>query len=400
MATISSDEPIRLQGCYEGVLYGTIGRTLYVEDERTGSFHRRGTVPERYANGSYSNRLTGNDYTRAVLQRLFGRVSTVTVHRVSDRVFVGTIGRSLLRSHDGGRSWQFCRSLPPTSPGFGVLPSAIETVDGTIYVGEYPLSPESAPGILVSHDRGISWNRVAVPGVRHIHSVQGDPFGGEIWVTTGDRDDECWIGRLRDGSFERIGGGSQHWRAVELAFTPKEILWGMDCAYADRTHIYRLTRHELSNPPAVEPEAVHSLDGPVFFATTVEHAGDHWVVFSTAAEPDTDSTGPDKADTLRTKIRRISVRQCVGGDRTGTSGRLARIVASSSRSGFTDWYELRQYTRKRSIGDLVPGDTIPRANAYVYLVSADDRGIFLNPYNTDIGCGTIRRADLESLPTL
>lgn len=371
---------MRLQGCVDGRLHGTDGRTLFVEcTDDPGSFDRRGTVSSPTAiRNQYKQFLTGNDATRALIQRLVGDFSVATVHRLSRRRFVATTGRQLLTSRDGGRRWEPRRTLPESSPPFGVLPSAIESTDGTIYVGEYPQSPGRSPGVLVSEDDGASWDRVPVRGVRHVHAVQSDPYEGELWVTTGDADDECWIGRLRDGSFEPIGGGSQRWRAVELAFTPSAILWGMDCVYADRNRVFRVDREMLSSASiSGEPETVHTVDGSVFYSATMEHDGTRWVAFSTAAEPGDDTTAPD---------------------RSGRGSESATVVISSSESDFTDWQELRHYRRRRVVGDYLPSDRVPKASAYVYLAADDERGLFVNPYNTARSNGTIERIPIESLP--
>ncbi|UWG50174.1 BNR repeat-containing protein with probable glycosyl-binding activity [Halalkaliarchaeum sp. AArc-CO] len=371
---------MRLQGCVDGRLYGTVGRTLFVEREADGgSFQRRGTIPGLTSGRSqFKEFLLDSDYTRGLLERIVGDFSVATVQGVSRKSYVATAGRQLSISHDGGKRWQPKRALPESSPPFGALPSAIEATDERIYVGEYPLTSDQSPGVLVSDNDGETWQRIPISDVRHIHSVQKDPYSDEIWITTGDTDDECWIGRLRDGRFEPIGGGSQQWRAVELAFTPDAILWGMDCSYADQNRVFRLERETLpSEAISKRPRTVHTVDGSVFYSASVERGGDRWIAFSTAAEPSTDSTAPERS------VRRSE---------------SAGVVVSSSASDFTDWQELRRYSRRQVVGDRIPGNVVPKASAYVYLAADDERGLFLNPYNTSRSSGSIERIPIDQLP--
>lgn len=370
---------MRLQGCVDGRLHGTVGRTLFVEcEDDRGSFQRRGTVPGRTSGRSqFKEVLLDSDHTRGLLERIVGNFSVATVQGISRKTYVATAGRQLSISHDGGKQWQPRRTLPESSPPFGALPSAIEATDGRIYVGEYPLSPEQSPGVLVSDNEGETWKRIPISGVRHIHNVQMDPYSDDIWITTGDADDECWIGRLRDGRFEPIGGGSQRWRAVELAFTPNAILWGMDCSYVDQNRIFRLNREALRSVElSQQPKRVHTVDGSVFYSASIDHEGTRWIAFSTAAEPGTDSTAPER-----------SVR----------GSESASVVVSSSASDFTDWQELRRYSRRHVVGEWIPGDRVPIASAYVYLAADDERGLFVNPYNTARSNGSIERIPIDHL---
>ena len=371
---------MRLQGCVDGSLHGTIDRTLFVESTADrGSFDRRGTLPHPATFVTrYKQYLTRNKQFRTLVEHLVGNYAVATVHRISRRNYVATAGRQLLVSRDGGKHWHRQGTLPESSPPFGVLSPGIEAVGGTVYVGEYPLSPDQPPAVRISEDEGESWTRIAIPGVRHVHSVQSDPYSEDIWITTGDADDECWIGQLRDGSFEPIGGGSQRWRAVELAFTPQAILWGMDCVYGVRNRVFRLDRDQLaSNAGSPEPEPVHETDGSVFYSASIERDGIRWIAFSTAAEPGVDSTAPDQP---------------------GRGSETATVIVSSTESEFTDWQVLRRYDRRRVVGDYVPGDVVPKASAYVYLAADDERGLFVNPYNTAQSNGTVERIPIDRLP--
>jgi len=70
-----------------------------------------------------------------------------------------------------------------------------------------------------SHDGGRNWEVVwTFAGIRHIHTVLANE--DEIWVTTGDLDEECgiWVTRDEFRTMDRIVGGEQRYRAVQLLF--------------------------------------------------------------------------------------------------------------------------------------------------------------------------------------
>jgi hypothetical protein len=260
----------------------------------------------------------------------------------------------------------------------GVLPSAVGHHDGVTYLGEYPLSQNSTPYVLVSNDYGRSWSRFAsLPNVRHIHSVQWDPYSGDFWITTGDKDSESQIGRLTDGAFEPVGGGSQTWRAVELAFTPNAILWGMDCAYLEDKRILKLQREEIHNDNP-SPVTVGQVPGSVYYSATLTLNDDQWIAFSTAMEVGRDSTGPTTQAAPTTN---------------------GIVIAASESSGFTDWIQLASFQRRRVLTDHLPGN-FPRANGYVFLAADPERGLLVNPYNTSFDDVVIRQYSPEQIVSL
>lgn len=362
---------MRLQGIRDGRLYATDGRDVLVRREG-GAFDRVGRLPRP---DGLAQRALLSRRTRPLTTRLVGAVSTVNVWSLSESDLLATRGRQVLVSGDGGQRWIRTRKLPESSGPMGVLPSAVAHHDGITYLGEYPLDSATTPRVLASRDGGRTWRTVlSLPDVRHVHAVQRDPYTDDLWITTGDADAESHIGRLRDGAFEIVGGGSQDWRAVELAFTPSSVLWGVDCAYADENRIYRLDRADLDSDPEART-AVHSVGGSVFYATSIQIDGETIVVFSTAMEAGRDSTGP-----------------------AGQSADAARgvVVAASSATDFTEWQELATYQRARCLAEYA-GGLLPRANGYVFLAADPAQGLFVNPYNSATAHGTIQHVSLDEL---
>lgn len=361
---------MRLHGVYDGQVYGTDYRTVLIERPGAG-YAPVGSLPVPTSGlAALRYRLLTGRRWKAALERLVGSFPSVTLHRFTDVDLLATAGPWLFTSHDGGRDWRLRHRLPASSGPMGVLPPAVCYHDGTVYLGEYPLGPRSTPRILRSDDLGRSWStELDLDGVRHVHAVQVDPFTGDRWVTTGDADEECQIARLRDGGLDVVGAGSQQWRAVELAFTPTAILWGVDCRYAESNPVYKLDRDDLA-AARPDPTPVHRLADSVYYAATLPLGGDHWVAFSTAAEPMADSTAPTA-------------------HRNG-SGAVS-VVAASAATGFTEWHEVARYARQsRPVDWWNPGDRLPIAAAYAFLDADPARGVFINPLNTDRDDGAIR----------
>jgi hypothetical protein len=202
--------------------------------------------------------------------------------------------------------------------------------------------------------------------------VQRDPYTGCLWATTGDTNAESRIGRLRDSGFEPVGGGSQTWRAVELAFTPSAICWGMDCAYADENRLFKLPRAELETQDPI-PTPIGRAPGSVYYSATLPVNGETWVLFSTAMEAGRDSTGPETQ---------------------AASTSRGVVLAASSETGYDRWHSVASFQRRRAVADYLPGG-LPRANGYVFLATNPGRGVYLNPYNTAADDGEIHRLGLD-----
>ncbi|OYR60105.1 hypothetical protein DJ83_10400 [Halorubrum ezzemoulense] len=172
------------------------------------------------------------------------------------------------------------------------------------------------------------------------------------------------IGRLTADGIEVVGTGSQLWRAVDLVFTPESVIWGMDCPYAEENRIVRLNRNDIGvDEPSVE--TLHTVHSPVYFADAIELDGEYHVFFSTAIEP---AVGPKHT---------------------------ARVLYGSSIDGFDTWQTLASYERQPRLLDAVI-DT----NAYVFLATHPERGLFFNPYNTQRHGGEIHNIPINRFQSL
>jgi len=153
-------------------------------------------------------------------------------------------------------------------------------MDDSLYFGEYFGNPDrQAIHIYGSQDGGRHFETVYTfpPGtVRHVHGVFADPYSDLLWVTTGDTDEESaiWITDDRFGHLERVVGGTQRHRAVQLLFTERFVYFGSDTPL-ERNYLYRLERE------SGRVKCLQTVQGPVFYGCKV---GDV-LFFSTVVEP-------------------------------------------------------------------------------------------------------------------
>jgi hypothetical protein len=162
-----------------------------------------------------------------------------------------------------------------------------EDLEGWSYVGEYFLNParESVRIWRIAPDLS-SWevaHQFDSGSIRHVHGIYRDPFDpSALWVTTGDAQGECHLYRTGDRfrTLERIGDGTQRWRAVRLFFTAHHITWLMD-SQEEENFACRVSRSDgrLEIGQAIAAPAwygAQTTDGLYVAFTTVESgAGVH-----------------------------------------------------------------------------------------------------------------------------
>jgi len=157
------------------------------------------------------------------------------------------------------------------------------TPDGTIFFGEYTLNPkrDHDTHLYRSVDGGKSFQIVHVFKnfeIRHIHFVKWDPYDNCLWLGTGDEDFENLLLRSFDKgeTWEKVGGGSQNWRAIGVCFDKEYLSWGTDAgSVPDQNFIVRLNRQTKAIERIAEVEGpCHGCasfrDGRVFISTGVE----------------------------------------------------------------------------------------------------------------------------------
>lgn len=112
-----------------------------------------------------------------------------------------------------------------------------EDVDGSVYFGEYFQNMEKqAVHVYGSHDHGKTWEiakTFAEGNINHIHGIYLDLFTKNMWLATGDRENECIIGYTNDGfkTFTEVFRGGQEYRTCVLFFYKDFIVFGTDSQY-------------------------------------------------------------------------------------------------------------------------------------------------------------------------
>jgi len=156
-----------------------------------------------------------------------------------------------------------------------------EDPDGFVFFGEYFRNREresvrvwrvrpDGRGMDVAHE-------FPAGSIRHVHGVFRDSFQKDTyWVATGDYAGECYL-FATDASFgrlERVGEGTQRWRAVTLYFTDEYVCWITD-SHIEQNYACRWRRRDgaFETGAKVDCSAWHgttTIDGLYVACTAVE----------------------------------------------------------------------------------------------------------------------------------
>ncbi|MFT4623724.1 MAG: hypothetical protein ACI8PZ_002380 [Myxococcota bacterium] len=240
-----------------GRVWGSLGRTICVDGEPWSAFPRRPGWDAFERHRSWRRVLRGD---RCVVRPLPWGV-------------LGIRAGWGYRLTPGGaeRLWPFHRGAP--------LRGAVAATDEAAWVGDYWANPRHEPVVIwrISPDFTRRPAYVFPTGaVRHVHRIQVDPVDGALWATTGDRDGACFLWRTADGfrTVDRVGDGTQRFRATHLCFTERHVSW---CTDTERgvNHVVRVHRRT----GAVEVGAV--LPAPVWSGALT---ADGWHLVATGVE--------------------------------------------------------------------------------------------------------------------
>lgn len=157
----------------------------------------------------------------------------------------------------------------------GSRPLVICKDEKYIYYGEYFSNKERKPVKIFrfNPENEFIETHIELTDVRHIHGMFYDPYSKKIFLTTGDTDDESFIGYLETGKVKKILSGSQQARVVTLLFDQHYIYFATD-APREVNYIYRYCRKSK------EVEKLQELGGTVFYGVSVKNS----FVFSTVAD--------------------------------------------------------------------------------------------------------------------
>ena len=162
-----------------------------------------------------------------------------------------------------------------------VLHGGIAVTKEGIFFGEYGANPQrhSVP-VWKSANDGRTWSVVfefEEKSIKHVHGVYVDPFSRDLWIPTGDFQNECFVFQIKNKDFDQIvkhGDGTQNWRPVSMFFTDREIIWAMDsqlessCLQVFNRETKQLNKKREFDGPVWYSK--HFQDGSAILQTTVE----------------------------------------------------------------------------------------------------------------------------------
>lgn len=251
------------------------GRVIYVSMERI-LVSRRAHIFESLDGGATWQRLAMLQFNRSERMLLASRLLRRLLRRGVHHLAVGNACALLIANRAVYRLNGSV--IAPLGPVRGSRPLVLCAANDAFYYGEYRSNPErSAVRIWRLHTAKEQWQAVwRFTGIRHVHGVFYDPYENAFWVTTGDHDHEAGIWRTDDdfASLQKVAGGSQQFRAVQLLFTRDHVYFGSD-APDDRNFIFRMDRD------GKDVEQLVAVGSSVFYGCKV---GEH-LFFSTAVEP-------------------------------------------------------------------------------------------------------------------
>ena len=267
---IDQIENMMIHSIKNGVLWASSGNTIFMSPDGGKNWKKRGTLP-------YEITTPRRYIDSSVFRKVFGKYGIFNLIILDSGTFLVPNGEYIWRSTDNGNTFEKVHQ----TKYFPLLQGWTEK-NGEVYYGEYicPNTGRKEVHLWKSIDDGKSWFVVytfPAGSIRHIHSVEYDPYGDKLWITTGDEDSESKIMYSTDGgeTFTIIGRGTQEWRAVSLMFTDNFVYWGMDSPAQqnyivqwDRKTGERKTLTEIDGPAYYSTELN---DGSLILATTVEN---------------------------------------------------------------------------------------------------------------------------------
>lgn len=155
-----------------------------------------------------------------------------------------------------------------------------EDEDGSVYFGEYFQNmKKQSVHVYGSHDYGKTWGIVKTFGkgnINHIHGIFKDPFTKNLWLATGDRENECIIGYTNDGfkTFAEVFRGGQEYRTCVLFFYKDFVVFGTDSQY-------QVNELKMFDRKTLEITHLQDVQGPIIRGTQI---GDISMI-STDVEP-------------------------------------------------------------------------------------------------------------------
>lgn len=268
---------------------------------------------------------------------------------------------TIRRSTDGGKTWSVVHNRRST----GLEPLTTQSIvvqpgTGHVYYGEYVGTGLSLqwPDIVLwrSTDHGATWSvfytwqRTEVsptaPGaIRHVHSVQIDPYTSEVYIMTGDGTPATGLWKVQGETCIPVltnsmltGNFHDSPRAIGLMFFKDWIAWGSDST--TNPYLFRIPRSALGTDPS-KLERGPRLSSTAWGTARASEDGSRWVMFGS------DEAFPQHAADRMAHIYAVedqgSVIYEVGAVPSRTSDGVTTLqpIAKPESTGLDFWFNMR-----------------------------------------------------------
>lgn len=168
--------------------------------------------------------------------------------------------KGIFRKENGCNVFEKCFNVKRGSRPMNIC---YDEDSGKLYFGEYFINYEKkAVHLYSSEDKGKTWNVVYTFGngeINHVHGIFKDPFTRDLWIATGDRENECIIAHTSDGfkNIEIVYRGGQDYRTCVLFFYKDFVVFATDSEY-QQNYICKIDRntHEIVKLAAVQGSVI------------------------------------------------------------------------------------------------------------------------------------------------
>lgn len=199
------------------------------------------------------------------------------------------------RSTNDGATWADVYSFRANTVPLGAQSWCIDPTSGTIWLGEYNVSPTAEILLLKSIDDGTTFSTVhSFPGeatavgtsgrIRHIHSVQWDHIMGRCIISTGDSTPDTGLYRTNANgtgvepillNSMRPAEEIDSPRSIGVIPFPEYLVWAGDTT--QNPYVYRMARSEIGKPAPVV-EKIYRLNSAAWFTCRASDDGSRWII--------------------------------------------------------------------------------------------------------------------------